>query len=214
MDMSEASPCALADSPANAQGGMSDAAARDADIAVMLRTGQQPQAFTLLVERYEAKVFRLCCALLKDSALAQDMAQETFLRVWRALDRYDPATGAFSTWIYAIARNRCLTALEREPVLKHSMSDPDVWDQVEQIAATATVNDAASLAWLRQQVDALPVHLRNSLTLFYYEDRSISEVAAMLGLPEGTVKTHLHRARAALQEVLLKRGLAEATLWL
>jgi RNA polymerase sigma-70 factor (ECF subfamily) len=214
MDMSEASPRVYADAPASAKGEMSEAAARDADVTALLKDGRHVEAFTELVERYEAKVFRLCCALLKDGALAQDMAQETFLRVWRALDCYDPAIGAFSTWIYAIARNRCLTALEREPAHSHSMSDPDVWDQVGQIAATATVNDAASLAWLRQQVDALPANLRSSLTLFYYEDRSVSEVAAMLGLPEGTVKTHLHRARAALHDELQKRGLAEAALWL
>lgn len=214
MYMSETVSHAVFDPAVNAQGVMSEAAARDADVAVMLKQGQHTKAFTHLVERYEVKVFRLCSALLKDNALAQDMAQETFLRVWRALDRYDAATGAFSTWIYAIARNRCLTALEREPASNHSMSDPDVWDEATQVTNSATVNDAASLAWLRQQVDALPAPYRSSLTLFYYEDRSVSEVATMLGLPEGTVKTHLHRARAALHEVLQKRGLAKATLWL
>lgn len=180
----------------------------------MLKRGQQTQAFTHLVERYESKVFRLCITLLKDSALAQDMAQETFLRVWRALEKYDPAAGAFSTWIYAIARNRCLSALERGPAPHHSMSDPEVWDQAAQVATPASVNDSASLAWLRQQVDALPYPLRSSLTLFYYEDCSVSEVALMLGLPEGTVKTHLHRARNALFDILRARGLADANLWI
>ena len=187
---------------------------RDADIAALLRAGEAAQAFTQLVERYDAKVFRLCSALLRDTALAQDTAQDTFLRVWRAMDRYDPASGAFSTWIYTIARNRCLTVLAREPSPQSSLSHTDIWDQAEQIAIAPVTNDAASLAWLRQQVDALPAHFRNCLTLFYYEDHSVAEVAAMLGLPEGTVKTHLYRARAALHDALQQRGLADASLWL
>ena len=187
---------------------------RDADIATLLRSGDAPGAFTHLVERYEGKVFRLCRTLLQDVSLAQDTAQDIFLRVWRALDRYDPASGAFSTWIYAITRNRCLTVLARQPQSNTSLSDADTWDHAAQIPIPCTINDAASLDWLRAQVDALPAPYRRSLTLFYYEDHSISEVAAMLGLPEGTVKTHLHRARAALHANLQRYGLAEATLWL
>lgn len=187
---------------------------RDADIAEMLTTGDTAQAFTELVERYEGKVFRLCSTLLKDSALAQDTTQEAFLRVWRALDRYNPASGALSTWIYAIARNRCLSVLERRPHVHDSLSQMDTWEQAAQIASPMVTNDAASLAWLRSQVEALPAAYRNSLTLFYYEDHSLSEVACMLGLAEGTVKTHLHRARAALHSALRHSGVAEATLWL
>lgn len=214
MDMSDLDPCPRADAPAAMPRPASEAAARDADIARMLQAGERTEAFTRLVERYEAKVFRLCCTLLKDNALAMDMAQETFLRVWRSLGRYDPATAAFSTWIYAIARNRCLTALQCEPALNHSLSDPDVWEQAAQLADPAAVNDTETLVWLRQQVDSLAAPYRNSLTLYYYEDRSVPEVAAMLGLPEGTIKTHLHRARAALHSVLQQSGLADASLWL
>jgi RNA polymerase sigma-70 factor (ECF subfamily) len=187
---------------------------RDADVAAMLKAGDTAQAFTMLVERYEGKVFRLCSTLLKDAALAQDTAQDAFLRVWRALDRYNPASGALSTWIYAIARNRCLSVLERQPHVHDSLSQTDTWEQATQIASPKATNDAASLAWLRTQVDALPTAYRNSLTLFYYEDHSLSEVASMLGLPEGTVKTHLHRARAALHSALRQGGVADATLWL
>jgi RNA polymerase sigma-70 factor (ECF subfamily) len=63
-------------------------------------------------------------------------------------------------------------------------------------------------------VDLLPERYRRTLTLFYYEDRSVSEVARMLGMPEGTVKTNLSRARAALAEQLRRRGLSDPSQWL
>ena len=191
----------------------SEAALRDADIAALLKTGNTEAAFVQLVERYESKVFRLCMALLRDRALAQDTAQDTFLRVWRALGRYDTRLGAFSTWIYAIARNRCLSALGKPHQPTIPLSEPEVWEHAAQLAQPAVPNDRASLQWLRAQVDALPEAYRNSLTLFYFEDCSVAEVAALLGLPQGTVKTHLHRARSALQARLQHHGVADATLW-
>jgi len=191
----------------------SDAALRDADIAALLGTGDTEAAFVQLVERYEAKVFRLCMALLRNTALAQDTAQDTFLRVWRALGRYDPSLGAFSTWIYAIARNRCLSALGKPHQPTVSLSEPEIWEHATQLVHPVVVNDRASLQWLHDQVDALPHAYRASLTLFYFEDCSVAEVAALLGLPQGTVKTHLYRARSALQATLQRHGVADATQW-
>lgn len=186
--------------------------ARDSDeILGLLRSGQRERAFDAVLQQYEGKVYRLCCALLRDRALAEDTAQESLLRVWKALDSYD-GRASVSSWIYAIARNRCLTVLERRRAMD-SLSDSEVEAEMERVTACEEdTGDGASV--LRELVDLLPERLRRTVLLYYFEDRSTSEVALMLGCPEGTVKTHLFRARAALTEQLKKRGLYEASLWL
>jgi RNA polymerase sigma-70 factor (ECF subfamily) len=188
-----------------------DAAARDSDIVVLLREGRHGQAFDALLERYEGKIFRLCCALLRDRAQAEDAAQESLLRVWKALGSYD-GRASLSTWIYAITRNRCLTALTRRRAME-SLSDSEVEAEAQCLASPEADGDGRG-AELRELVDLLPERLRRTVLLYYFEERSTSEVALMLGCPEGTVKTHLFRARAALAEQLKKRGLDDASLWL
>ena len=200
-------------SPVRSDPAPRDAAARDADIQAALHAGQASEAFSALVDRYEAKVFRLCMAMLRDSALAQDIAQEVFLRVWRFLSHYDARIGAFSTWIFAITRNQCLSALNKPRASEVSLDESEVWQQATQIPVPSATNDAASLAWLRSLVDALPSTYRTTLTLYYFEECSVADVANLLGVPEGTVKTHLRRARIMLHQALKQHGLADFTLW-
>ena len=189
-----------------------EAGLRDQDIVELLRGGAVEAAFERLVERYERKVYRLCCSLLRDPDQAQDAAQESLVRVWKALSKYDQRA-SLSTWIYTITRNRCLTAIERRRDLD-SLSDPEVEHEAEAAQAVGPASEQDHLAVLRELVDALPERYRRVLTLFYYEERSVAEVAQMLGLPEGTVKTNLFRARAALIEQLRAAGLADPELWL
>jgi RNA polymerase sigma-70 factor, ECF subfamily len=191
------------------QAAPSDAAQRDSDIVRLLRGGAQQQAFALLLDRYEHKLYRLCRSLLRDPTRAEDAAQESLVRIWKALPGYD-GRASLSTWIYTITRNRCLTALARQRELT-SVSEPEV--DVESISAEVADADDQS-ALLREFVDALPERQRSALVLYYYEDRSVNEVAEMLAIPEGTVKTTLHRARAALLERLRRRGLDSAGFWL
>jgi RNA polymerase sigma-70 factor, ECF subfamily len=184
----------------------------DRDIIEQLRTGQRERAFEQLMERYEGKIFRLCCALLRNRQRAEDAAQESLVRIWKALERYD-GRAALSTWIYAITRNRCLTAIERERSTE-SLSDSELAGGIEEIPASEPEPADEHGEQLRELVELLPERLRRVLVLYYFEERSTSEVATMLGCPEGTVKTHLFRARAALAEQLRRRGLADPQLWL
>jgi RNA polymerase sigma-70 factor, ECF subfamily len=184
----------------------------DRDIIEQLRTGQRERAFEQLMERYEGKIFRLCCALLRNRQRAEDAAQESLVRIWKALERYD-GRAALSTWIYAITRNRCLTAIERERSTE-SLSDSELAGGIEEIPASDPEPADEHGELLRELVALLPERLRRVLVLYYFEERSTSEVATMLGCPEGTVKTHLFRARAALTEQLRLRGLADPQLWL
>lgn len=188
-----------------------DASTRDADIADLIRRGAHAQAFELLLGRYERRLYRLCLSLLREPAQAEDAAQESFVRIWKALPGYD-GRASLSTWCYTIARNRCLTALQRRRE-EETLSNPGVALEAEAVATVAAgdADDRASL--LRELVDGLPERYRRTLTLFYYEERSVPEVAALLGIPEGTVKTNLFRARGLLLGALEKLGLAEAELW-
>lgn len=187
------------------------AASEDNDIVELLRAGAQRRAFALVVDRYERKLYRLCCALLRDPSLAQDVAQESLVRIWRTLARYD-GRASLSTWIYVITRNRCRTALEqrRHQAAREQMDAPAEIDFHEERVYEARDR----FALLRELVDALPDRYRLTLTLYYYEERSVSEVAAMLVMPENTVKTTLHRARARLLEELRGRGLSDLGAWL
>jgi RNA polymerase sigma-70 factor (ECF subfamily) len=191
------------------QSASADAAPQDRDILELLHKGAYDQAFAQLLDRYEHKLFRLCCALLRDATLAQDAAQESLVRVWKALPSYD-GRASLSTWIYAITRNRCLTALARRRE-ESSLLEPEAEADMVSVE-DAEPNNQSML--LRALVEQLPERYRRVLTLYYYEDCSVNEVAAALAMPEGTVKTTLHRARAALMEQLRRRGLDVLSTWL
>jgi RNA polymerase sigma-70 factor, ECF subfamily len=182
----------------------------DADILALLRAGEAAPAFDLLAARYGARVYRLCHAFVRDSALAEDVAQDSLIRVWRALPGFD-GRARLSSWIYAIARNRSLTALSRRRPTE--VLDDEHLEGIAGDAGQDVVADE-SQAQLRRFVDGLPDKLRIPLTLYYYEDRSVAEVATRLGIPEATVKTHLARGRARLLDRLREAGLAEASLWM
>jgi RNA polymerase sigma-70 factor (ECF subfamily) len=190
-----------------------DAAPQDRDIVALLQSGARERAFEQLLARYQGKLYRLCCTLLRDPTAAEDAAQESLVRIWKALASYD-GRASLSTWIYTITRNRCLSALERRRELS-SLSDAATEAEVEALSHGSDEPQATDdYALLRELVELLPERYRRTLTLFYYEDRSIDEVANMLGMPEGTVKTNLHRARAALTEQLRRRGLDDPRHWL
>jgi RNA polymerase sigma-70 factor (ECF subfamily) len=173
-------------------------------------SGKHGPAFDLIVTRYSSRVFRLCHAFLRDAALAEDAAQETFVRIWRAQHGFD-GRAALSTWIYAIARNCALTSLRRRRPTE-SLSDDAVALAADQAAASTQEPGEADA--LRRVVAALPTPYRLALTLFYYEERSVAEVATRLGLPENTVKSHLSRGRGLLLQRLQELGLGDSSLWI
>jgi RNA polymerase sigma-70 factor, ECF subfamily len=191
----------------------SDAARRDRDIVELLSAGASEAAFERLASRYAPKVYRLCLAMLREPARAEEAAQDSLLRAWRAMAGYQAQAGALSTWLYAITRNRCLTLLERWAPVSAALDDEAVQAEIANQAAP-TAADGSGHALLRRLVGALPEPQRLALTLYYFEERAVAEVAAMLGLPEATVKTHLHRGRARLRAQLAEQGLDDPALWL
>lgn len=192
--------------------GVIGAAIRDRDVVELLKAGDRDRAFAKLLQRYEGKIYRLCCALLRDPTLAEDAAQESVVRVWKALESYN-GRASLSSWIYAITRNRCLSALEKRRGVE-ALTDGEFEARLEKFAVPTGERGDDRSEQLRELVGHLPQRLRRVLVLYYFEDRSIEEVADMLGCPRGTVKTHLFRARAALTQELKRRGLHDPGLWL
>jgi RNA polymerase sigma-70 factor (ECF subfamily) len=169
----------------------------DDAITTLIQAGRAEEAFERLVPSYRRRVFGLAYGILRDRGAAEDLAQEVFVKLWQALPKYD-GRAQLSTWIYAITRNAAISALRgrRRSV---SLSDPAVQEEVEGVATAATVESDAAL-W--RQVEALPDKQRQAVILYYQDERSVDEVAAMMGVPVNTVKTHLHRARASLAAAL------------
>lgn len=167
----------------------------DEAVIEALATRNPEAAFEAVVEGYRRRVFGLAFSIVRDRALAEDVAQEVFVKLWKALDSYD-GRAKLSTWIYAITRNAAISAQRRQR-RSSSLSEPAVFAEAE--AATATEDPVgADDAQLWRAVGALPDAQRQVVTLYYQDERPVEEVAAMLGMPVNTVKTHLHRARARL----------------
>jgi RNA polymerase sigma-70 factor (ECF subfamily) len=169
----------------------------DASIEQHLAAGRHARAFDLVVPAYKDRLFRLACSILKDRAAAEDATQETLVRVWKALPGFD-GRAALGTWIYAITRNTCLMELRRRrPTV--SIDDPDSIEAQHAAArvATSPAGDPERDNLLRL-LDTLPHNQQEVVRLFYLEDRSYDAVAEQLGMPLGTVKNLLHRARKRL----------------
>jgi len=149
-------------------------------------------AYEELVRRWQRPLFRLAWRFVRDEPLAEEMVQEAFIRAYRALPAWR-GESAFSTWLFAIAANVYRTFLRRlrapaEP-LADIASDADPSHELE-----AGRRDAA----VRRAVASLPALYREAVVHFYFQEQGVEETAAILGIPPGTLKARLHRARKLL----------------
>jgi RNA polymerase sigma-70 factor (ECF subfamily) len=172
------------------------------DIRQQLEARQFNAAFGLLHERFKEKVFRLAFSILRDETQAEDAAQDVFVRIWKGLPAYHGGA-SLSTWVYTITRNTCLTELKRRgrhPTV--SLQEPEMEtaaDGLESLQSAAM--DSGAEMDVASLLAQLPGDYRQVLTLFYLEQKAYEEVAAMLGLPLGTVKTLIFRAKKALVRI-------------
>ena len=165
--------------------------------------------YSLLVERYQRRLYWSCIRLLGDADEAEDAVQEAFVKAYERLSDYDP-TYRFHTWIYSIARNRCLNVLRKRRVWSLlSFQDPDAAPIVAASDASdhAVENHELALA-LSECRAALPAEQRECFDLRHGEAFSYREIAAALGVPEGTVMSRLGRAREKMRICLESKGIA------
>lgn len=176
----------------------------ESNIVQLLEHGSHREAFEEIAALYQDKVFHLALSLMRREAAALDMTQEAFLRLWKALPAYD-RRASISTWLYAIARNVCFTELKRCARRGTvSLDDPAAALPPDETAGDGSTPGAG--LDVETVLAALPENYQRVLRLFYLEQRSCEETAQMLGIPAGTVKTLLFRARKEAARLSKIRG--------
>ena len=166
--------------------------------------GGDADAYELLVERYGGRVYNVALRITHDPDAARDCAQDAFIRAYRALHQYDPAY-PFGPWLFRITTNASLNFIQRshgrEITVEELPDDPEPLETGPEPSAVRKEEVAEVLAAMAE----LPPAYRAALTLRHMQQLSYQEVADALGIPLGTVKTHLHRARAALKATIAQR---------
>jgi RNA polymerase sigma-70 factor (ECF subfamily) len=169
----------------------------DGELITRVGSGDR-NAFDVLYRRYARPVFGLALRRLGDRGRAEDAVQETFASIWRAAGSYKPERGPGAPWLYAVARNAIVDngRSRREPPI----------DRVEEESDEVTPADRAESSWVAWRVHRslaeLPENERVVIELAYWRGRSQSEIAELLGIPLGTVKTRTRTGLARLADVL------------
>lgn len=192
----------------------------DQELVAFIRRGEG-EAIALLVDRYSARVYRYLRGLVGDEALAEDILQDTWLRVVERLDRYDAAQ-PFLVWLFAVARHRAFDLLRQrarewralgKPAEVQENEEGERLDPVEVLAAggRSPLEEVAEEELGHRVAEAfacLPRHYREVLTLRFQEDLALEEIARLLNLPLSTVKTRVQRGLIQLRQRAEGLGLA------
>jgi RNA polymerase sigma factor (sigma-70 family) len=173
------------------------------------------QAYALLVNRYQNYVFTLVLRFTKNREDAEEVSQDVFIKAYRALADFK-GTAKFSTWLYTIVNNTCITFLRKKKLQTHSLDNEKVFElaeshdsglranQVEQKSRQAMVNKAIGL---------LAPDDAEVITLFYKAEQTLDEIARILGIEANAAKVRLHRARTRLKEKMEKHFAEEVREW-
>lgn len=177
--------------------------ARDEELIRRIADGDR-SAMQVLYARHHVKVYRFALRILGDPTKAEDVISDVFLDVWRQSGRFE-ARSSVSTWLLAIARFKALSAarkrseLELDEATAHSIPDPG--ENPEQALGRKVAAEA-----LRKCQALLSAEHREVIDLVYYHEKSIEEVARIVGIPENTVKTRVFYARKRLRELAGQAG--------
>jgi len=159
----------------------------------------------VLFARHHVRVFRFVLRLVRDESIAEDLISDVFLDVWRQAGRFE-GRSQVSTWLLAIARFKALSALRRRPdeeldeetagAIEDPADDPEVVLEKKDKSAS-----------IRKCLTGLSAEHREIIDLVYYHEKSVEEVAEIVGIPENTVKTRMFYARKRLAELLKAEGI-------
>jgi RNA polymerase sigma-70 factor, ECF subfamily len=184
----------------------------DQEVVALAREGDE-RAFRELVRRYERPVFSLVFRMVRNRELAEDLSQETFIKVLNAIGTYRPEF-KFSSWVFKIANNAAIDHLRRRELDTLSLDGSPHAETPEMVEATALqigergesqLDEVANRELgqaIERAIDRLRPEYRSCILLRHVEGRSYEEIAGMLDLPLGTVKTYIHRARNELRIAL------------
>ena len=187
-------------------------ASRDASDAALVEAiaGGDKNALQVLYRRHHVKVYRFALRFIRDEAAAEDVVSEVFIDVWRQAGRFE-CRSQVSTWLLAITRNKALSALRRRA---ETQLDEEVAEFIEDTADNPEVamQKQERSAILRSCLEQLSPAHREIIDLVYYHEKSIDEVAEVIGVPANTVKTRMFYARKRIGEMMASQGLERATI--
>ena len=187
--------------------------ATDQEVVEQARDGHET-AYRELIRRYQRPVFSLIYRMVRDRELAEDLSQETFVKVLNAIDRYRPEF-KFSSWVFKIANNAAIDHLRRKELDTLSLDGGPDATTAERVEATALqIGDSAESpldelearelgSAIERAIGKLRPEYQTCIILRHVEGRPYDEIADILELPLGTVKTYIHRARNELKETLV-----------
>jgi len=164
------------------------------------------RALEVLYQRYKDQVYRVALAITRDDKLAEDILQECFLRLYRSARLLDPQR-PLVPWLYRMTVNLTYDNLDRE---RHTLKAGDLTEWFSTLAGSfpgpeVSAEHTEQARWVREAIRALPHTHRSVVVLFYLENLSIEDIAGILNLPAGTVKSRLYTARQTLREVLMQQ---------
>jgi RNA polymerase sigma-70 factor (ECF subfamily) len=160
-------------------------------------------AMQVLFARHHVQVFRFVVRIVRDASAAEDLISEVFLDVWRQAGRFE-GRSAVSTWLLAIARFKALSALRRRPVQELDEAAAAIEDPADDPQVSLEKKDKS--AQIRKCLNGLSADHREIIDLVYYHEKSVEEVAEIVGIPQNTVKTRMFHARKRLAELLKAAG--------
>lgn len=166
------------------------------------------RAFELLLNKYSKRIFEYCKRMVADTAVAEDLAQEAFVKFYFALPKFDAAKPV-TAFLFRIAHNLCIDWYRKKKLLTTSLTagededEPEVLEIADdKLAPDVLARRAEVQAAIDEALASLPATYRSSLVLRYREGLSYEEIAAVTNLPVGTIKSHIHRGRRILQQKL------------
>jgi len=177
------------------------------DILLVRRCKKGDQrAYTYLLRKYQQGVYNLCYRLVSNTETAQDLAQESFVKVFNALDQYDPKY-RFASWLYRVAKNHCYDYLRKVKLSQISLDEENKDGRPLQIPDFKPIPDQELYRQERariinEAINKLPVDSRTVIVLRHLHDKSYEDIARILKEPVGTIKARIHRARKKLGELL------------
>ena len=174
------------------------------EVLIARIAGGDRLAMQVLYARHHVRVYRFILRLTRNEATAEDMISEVFLEIWRSAGKFE-GRSQVSTWMLSIARFKTLSALRKrsEEELDEGMAE-QIEDQADDPETSLAKKDKSAL--LRECLNALSAEHREVIDLVYYHEKSVEEVAGIVGIPAATVKTRMFYARKKLSELLKEQG--------
>jgi RNA polymerase sigma-70 factor (ECF subfamily) len=187
----------------------------DLQMVWQARAGEEA-AFTALYRRWQGSLYRYSLRLSGSPSIAEDVTQEVFLALMDGCAGFDPALGSFSSYVYGIARNHLLRRMNRERIYIPIEDGTDEeaqgchpnWSMQRDPLGQLTRQE--KIDSLYRAIETLPLHYREIIVLCELQEMSYAEAARVIGCPEGTIRSRLHRARTLLWEKLQEKSTENA----